>query len=856
MTSTAEPLKPNGHYILPSSSAHGDGHPAEPSSPRLPLKKLTGLHRANGHHPSPPPSPPPSAGSPPPSLLLPSDWPPLTGPIDLELHDRAHASSKTEWWYVNSHVQCGRGGAEYSLFVAFFRMAIGDNEDGSFQYSHSITWALVDPSARRYHACATLDHRTPEALRPVVEDNTWQMDPRLNAAMLEVLRKNAVPLPDRLFTAPCTVGDDGLHLQYGANSFTRVADGYHLHLVDTDRGMGVDVHLRPQKAVQRQAHDGVVKVGVKDEWMFYYFIPRLAVEGAITVAGQRLQVSGDAWYDHEFGGDLESARKGHAKMAEEVKDVEDARCVKATSVASSMQDAKTRPHHAWNWLSLQLDNGCELTATHLVNTSSGEVVDNYAIVVHPDSLQSEHHGMALTPLTTWVSLATTHDYPTSWLLTLPASPSYPATSLTITSVFPQQEFLTLISRPAFYEGRVDVQGVLQGAPVRGRGFVERFGFHQLASLDVFFRRMSKLVMKALDDYFPHQPSSERVHDLITRVDACNRAQDFSHLMKGVNDRLFYDTVVKPIRLIVDRGGKSWRSYAVLLCVDAVGGCSERFKAWLPMPEIMHVGSLIIDDIQDRSLTRRGGPSAHVVFGEAVAINAGNYAYFLSPRCLTDPIDPPLTAEQKQRLYDMYFFTMRIGHIGQAFDLSGMDYMMDDVVAHGDAQLLLQERIACTHRMKSAVPAGGLARMGAFVGGASEEQITCLGLYFEAVGLAFQIVDDVLNLTGFVGDTKLRGEDVTAGKVTFPIAVAMRVGAPGGAERRAEIWDLVRRRTSDAALVDRCIALVEDSGGVAGSYEYADRLVTEAWKELNPIIPDSFYKLMLRAFGLYVLERHY
>ena len=177
---------------------------------------------------------------------------------------------------------------------------------------------------------------------------------------------------------------------------------------------------------------------------------------------------------------------------------------------------------------------------------------------------------------------------------------------------------------------------------------------------------------------------------MTRVDVPNRAQDFSHLMQGVNDRLFYDTIVKPIRLIADRGGKSWRSYACLLCVDVVGGRSERFKAWLPMPEIMHVGSLIIDDIQDRSLTRRGGPSCHVVFGESIAINAGNYAYFLSPRCLTDTIDPPLTVEQKCRLYDMYFFTLRIGHIGQAFDLTGMDYMMEEVVRHGDVDLTLQD----------------------------------------------------------------------------------------------------------------------------------------------------------------------
>ena len=64
------------------------------------------------------------------------------------------------------------------------------------------------------------------------------------------------------------------------------------------------------------------------------------------------------------------------------------------------------------------------------------MVDNYAIIIHPDSSQTEHHGMSLTPLTSWVSLATTNDYPTSWSLTLPSTPTSPATTaLHITSAF-------------------------------------------------------------------------------------------------------------------------------------------------------------------------------------------------------------------------------------------------------------------------------------------------------------------------------------------------------------------------------------------------------------------------------------
>ena len=227
------------------------------SEPRLNGHKSNGLNGTHHPHASI------NGSSTHSDLLLPSDWPPLTGDIDLQRHDLPHASSKTEWWYINSHLHAvpntssspssasSSPSTDCSFFVAFFRMAIGDNPDGSFRYSHSITWAIVDPANRAYHPSATLDYDTPAALIPIVEDNTWQLDPRLNQAMLEVLRKNAVPLPDRLFTEPCTIAEDGdMRLTYGDNVLWKDAAGvYHLHLEDKERRLGVDVgaggHARP-----------------------------------------------------------------------------------------------------------------------------------------------------------------------------------------------------------------------------------------------------------------------------------------------------------------------------------------------------------------------------------------------------------------------------------------------------------------------------------------------------------------------------------------------------------------------------------------------------------------------------------
>ncbi|NKB18814.1 MAG: polyprenyl synthetase, partial [Pseudanabaena sp. CRU_2_10] len=113
-------------------------------------------------------------------------------------------------------------------------------------------------------------------------------------------------------------------------------------------------------------------------------------------------------------------------------------------------------------------------------------------------------------------------------------------------------------------------------------------------------------------------------------------------------------LIQPIRDIIDRGGKSWRSYALLACIDLVGGDSHPFLAWLAVPELLHVGSLIVDDVEDRSQVRRGGPSCHELYGEALAINAGSACYFFGEILLRDA---PLSDPEKLKVYEVYFETL-------------------------------------------------------------------------------------------------------------------------------------------------------------------------------------------------------
>ena len=195
--------------------------------------------------------------------------------------------------------------------------------------------------------------------------------------------------------------------------------------------------------------------------------------------------------------------------------------------------------------------------------------------------------------------------------------------------------------------------------------------------------------------------------------------------------------------------------------------------------------------------------------------------------------------------------MRAGHAGQALDLHDASDLAKTAALTGEVEAL-ERHVLSVHRLKTAVPAAMLARTGALLGGGSDEQVARLGDFFEAIGLAFQITDDVLNLRGFEGNHKQRGEDLTNGKVTLPIVRAW--GLLPKPERQW-VWKTLRSRPTDPATIESVCRLLTDCGALESCCNSSREIVEDAWEKLDPVIEDSQVKLMFRAFGWFVLERH-
>lgn len=748
----------------------------------------------------------------------PTDWP-TPGPIDLAVHDLPHASSSTEWWYVNAHLETADGRA-LSVFASFFQIATGlDAVTKQPIRACSLTWALSDVDGSRYVADSLVDPQAPRLGMEKLEKGEGTADPRLRRAMREILEKNRVPYPDRVLSRPATVAQKRLDLDFDGNTFIKQDDGrYALSLRHPDKRHGVDLVLRLEKPVVRHGNDGVVG-GPRGEDMFYYFCPQVSVTGNVVVNGHKMAVTrGRGWYDHEFGG------MGKQEPAP----------------AAPPEQAPLR-QAAWNWVALQLDDGTEVSAYQLFDltgTKDQAPPEGWAHLIEEDGSTRSFADMQIDTEGEFVSTRTFNTYPTRYRVRVPDA----ELELTLNVAFADQELVTVLSAPAFWEGRVTVEGSRAGKKVTGLGYVERSGFSNIDDLDSFFAAVGRETRKSVRAILPLDASADVVMGLIA-------SKEQAHYMDGVDPATFSEHMIAPVREMADRGGKAWRSYAALACCDVVGGDSRRYVRWLAMPELMHTGSLIVDDVQDGSDVRRGGPACHTVYGDAVAINAGTACYFLGQKLLADDEMP---MAQRVRIYDLYFEALRAGHGGQALDLAGLDRWMPEVVASGNAADLVK-RVLAVHRLKTAAPAAALARMGAVVGNGSEAQIAAVGNFFESLGLAFQIIDDVLNLEGFQGDLKTRAEDIMHGKVTLPVAKAM--GLLPQIER-ARLWKTLASHPTDAAVVGAAVETITGCGALAACKQDAHGLIESAWQRLDPLIEDSLVKLMLRAFGWYVLERHY
>ncbi len=303
----------------------------------------------------------------------------------------------------------------------------------------------------------------------------------------------------------------------------------------------------------------------------------------------------------------------------------------------------------------------------------------------------------------------------------------------------------------------------------------------------------------------------------------------------------------PLWDLLDRGGKRWRAVLFLVFVDAFGEDPMAYLPYACIPEILHNGTIIVDDVEDSASIRRGEPALHHRYGEDIALNAGNAMYFLPLKILThNPGD--LSPETRLRAYEMLMSELNRTHLGQGMDICWHNEA--DVRVSTDEYL---EMCAC----KTGCLGRIVARLAAIVTGQSATVEEAVARYAERTSIAFQIGDDILDVEhslGRAGDFgKEFGNDIREGKKTLLVMHAVETADPATAMRLEEL--LEREHNTDEEIVE-ALEILESTGSIEFARERALAFAEEARAALEDLDLDlePEAKSQLLSFTEFVVDR--
>jgi octaprenyl-diphosphate synthase len=282
--------------------------------------------------------------------------------------------------------------------------------------------------------------------------------------------------------------------------------------------------------------------------------------------------------------------------------------------------------------------------------------------------------------------------------------------------------------------------------------------------------------------------------------------------------------------IIMAGGKRLRPVLLLLMAGALGYKGTDHHKLAAVIEFIHTATLLHDDVVDDSNLRRGRPTANAMFGNPASVLVGDFLYSRAFQMMVEC--------QNLRILDIVADATNVIAEGEVMQLMNMHDASLDV----DAYL----RVI---RSKTAKLFEASTRLPAVLTQSSAAVETACAQYGQALGTAFQVIDDVLD---YDGDAALMGknlgDDLREGKATLPLIVAMQRGNPA---QCALVKHAIEQ--GDVAALADIVHIVRETGAMQATREAAS---AEAQLALNAlrVLPDSLYKEALRDVAAQLLDR--
>ncbi|MFH8248941.1 polyprenyl synthetase family protein [Microbacterium sp. B2969] len=290
------------------------------------------------------------------------------------------------------------------------------------------------------------------------------------------------------------------------------------------------------------------------------------------------------------------------------------------------------------------------------------------------------------------------------------------------------------------------------------------------------------------------------------------------------------------RYLYEAGGKRVRPMLALLTSQLGDGVTDQVVEGATALELTHLGSLYHDDVMDAADKRRGIPSAHAVWGNSIAILTGDLLFSRASQIM---------ARHGERAIRLQADTFERLVLGQMHETVGPQDSDDPV------EFYLQ---VLADKTGSLIAAS--AQVGVTFGGGPVEFEEPLATFGEKSGVAFQLLDDVIDLSADPDETgKVPGTDLRAGVPTMPYLLLGQLGDESSASLRERIDDGVARIADggDPALLDEPLAALREHEATRATLDLAHRWSQEAIDALAPI-PDGPVREALTRFAQAVADR--
>ncbi|MBI4873508.1 MAG: polyprenyl synthetase family protein [Acidobacteria bacterium] len=699
-----------------------------------------------------------------------------------------HLECSTEWWFVHGRFQ-GREAEERFFMAAVFRLA------GGF----SALVSVLDPATGRQRTSSRIDCGLWAAA--LGQNGNRGLDAHSAPAVLDELRTCGLPREFECPNPAPELSSAPLRLAFADIVLSGRDGGFALVFDEPETSRPLRFELTP--AVPRLEIGAARTVFEPEAGMCYVAWPGLRLEGT---AGDQA-VSGEAWLDHQWGD-------------------------------SSWLRSKDSPPRVrgWDWLGFRLGDGSDWVVSAHWDGQTHQEIARHLTLRDASGAVRVFRAFEWTPLRWWTSPATRIRFPVGWRLSVPELDA----ELEFAPLADQQEIRVFGPMRAIWEGAGRVRGVVRGRPVDGAARLEGQGYGYIFSLAGYLRGWAEQVDGEMARFLPKVVEERDMHRYAGPPAWAYESSSCTSMLS------------QPLWDLMDRDGKRWRAIFSFLLLDALGRDPEPFRDILfVVPELFHNASLIIDDIQDGSLTRRGDPAIHRRYGLDVAISAANTSYFLPFLVILDHVH--LTPDERHSISSILQRLLIRAHLGQSLDLY-WTRLLDQPHLETWMADSLGPKILQMYAFKTSAVVEGLSEVALLLAGTGEPARRAVLEFARAFGLAFQFVDDVNNFSASPDWRKQRGEDLGSGKVTYLIYRALQSLPPAGRARLSEILCQPALR-GDPQILAEGIDLIHSSGACGRVRQEAHDLVAPAWRELSRFVPPSASKTELRLLWEGLVELH-